>query len=281
MGEQQQQEPRNNRKNTGNKPNKHSKAKRPSSTSQSKHHKKLEIKFNPTKRVEYLTGFSTRKKERRAFGLAMQKVKDRQAKIDERKDNRDATLEKVEEIERSKAALRYDDDDDNNASDYDDAGEGEKPLHKKNQHTFQDEHTTNHFGGYVSVTTTYGILSDNEEDNDDNDNDGNNNNVKKQSFFERTKHGKDHVDIQQKQAGNVSSYITKVKGSMNSSKKKKHGGASCKKGQHGAASMKGMGSGTTLKMAKKTLAKFKTKGGERERDGGGARGRGKKRKGHR
>eukprot|EP00956_Cyclotella_meneghiniana_P010271 scaffold14174_cov46-Cyclotella_meneghiniana.AAC.7 len=170
MGEQQQQEPRNNRKNTGNKPNKHSKAKRPSSSSQSKHHKKLEIKFNPTKRVEYLTGFSARKKERRAFGLAMQKVKDRQAKIDERKDNRDATLEKVEEIERSKAALRYDDDDDN-ASDYDDDAEGEKPLHKKNQHTFQDEHTTNHFGGYVSVTTTYGILSDNEEDDDDNDND--------------------------------------------------------------------------------------------------------------
>ena len=276
MGKQQQQEPRNNRKRTVN--NKQNKHKGPP-TSTSHKHKKVEIKFNPAKRVEYLTGFSSRKKERRAFGLAMQKVKDRQAKIDERKDDRDARLEKVEEIERSKAALRHDDGD--RDEEEEGGGIGETPLHK-NQHTFRDEHTTSHFGGYVSVTTTYGILSDDEDDvhadADDNNNTTSKNN--KQSFFERTKHGKDHVDIQQKQAGNVSSYITKVKGSMNGGKKKRHG-ASCKKGQHGAASMKGMGSGTTLKMAKKTLAKFKTKGGERERDGGGGRGKVKKRKGHR
>lgn len=195
----------------------------------------------------------------------MQKVKDRQAKIEERKDNRQAQLEKVEEIERSKAALRRGGDDgEDNASE--DEAES-KPCHK-NEHTFQDEHTQNHFGGLVSVTTTYGILSDDEDSNDD----------RKRNFFEREKHGKDHVDTAQKQAGNVQSYIAQVKGSMGGKKKsggKHHAG---KKGQHGAATMKGMGGATTLKMAKKTLAKFKARGGE-ERDGG--RGRGKKRKGRR
>jgi hypothetical protein len=58
-------------------------------------HKKVEITFDPTGRREYLTGFSARKKERRAFGLAMQKVKDREAKLVERKEQREAQLEKM------------------------------------------------------------------------------------------------------------------------------------------------------------------------------------------
>lgn len=234
--------------------------------SQIRHHKKVEIKFDADKRVEYLTGFSTRKKERRAFGLAMQKVKDRQAKIEERKDNRDAQREKVEEIERNKAQLRGGLlCDDGERSDEDDDGSS-KPLHK-NEHTFQDEHTQNHFGGLVSVTTTFGVFSDDEESTG----------AKRSSFFDREKHGSDHVDTEQKQAGNVQNYIAKVKGTMGGKQKKtKHNAG--KKGQHGAANMKGMGSGTTLKMAKKTLAKFKAKGGE-ERDGG--RGKGRKRKGRR
>ena len=234
----------------------------------SNRHKKVEITFNPTKRVEYLTGFSSRKKERRAFGLAMQKVKDRQAKIEERKDNRDAQREKVEEIERSKAALRRGLNDHGEGSDVDDIDEA-KPLHKS-EHTFQDEHTQNHFGGLVSVTTTFGILSDDEDSTAD----------VKRTFFEREKHGTDHVDTEQKQAGNVQNYVAKVKGTMGGKQKKSSGGKhhAGKKGQHGAATMKGMGSGTTLKMAKKTLAKFKARGGE-ERDG--AKSKGKKKKGRR
>ena len=43
------------------------------------------ITFDSDKRHDYLTGFSSRKKERRAFGLAMQKVKDGQSKLEERK----------------------------------------------------------------------------------------------------------------------------------------------------------------------------------------------------
>ena len=237
------------------------------SSQTTRHHKKVEIKFDADKRVEYLTGFSARKKERRAFGLAMQKVKDRQAKIEERKDNREAQREKVEEIERSKAQLlRGLGGDDGERSDEDNDEGSSRPLHK-NEHTFQDEHTQNHFGGLVSVTTTFGVFSDDEESTD----------AKRSSFFDREKHGSDHVDMEQKQAGNVQNYIAKVKGTMGGKQKKtKHNAG--KKGQHGAANMKGMGGGTTLKMAKKTLAKFKAKGGE-ERDSG--RGRGKKRKGRR
>ena len=37
-------------------------------------HEKLEIKFDPEARRKYITGLSARKKEKRAFGLAMQKV---------------------------------------------------------------------------------------------------------------------------------------------------------------------------------------------------------------
>ena len=37
---------------------------------------------------EYLTGFSKRKQERRRFGLAMQKVKDRKARLAEREEVR-------------------------------------------------------------------------------------------------------------------------------------------------------------------------------------------------
>ena len=61
-----------------------------------------EIVFDPEARREYLTGFSARKQQRRAYGLAMQKVKDRKAKLEQRKDLREAQLERVEEAERLK-----------------------------------------------------------------------------------------------------------------------------------------------------------------------------------
>ena len=67
---------------------------------QQRRHKKVKITFDPTDRREYLTSFSARKKEHRAFGLAMQKVKDREAKLEERKKQREAQLERIEDIER-------------------------------------------------------------------------------------------------------------------------------------------------------------------------------------
>mmetsp|Transcript_31367 Transcript_31367/g.64613 ORF Transcript_31367/g.64613 Transcript_31367/m.64613 type:complete len:281 (+) Transcript_31367:223-1065(+) len=252
-----------------------------SSSSQQQHggRRKIEITFNPTDRRDYLTGLSSRKKERRAFGLAMQKVKDRQAKLEEKKETREAELEKIEELERNKRALRGQNDDYDDVRDDDDdnseEGDGSaNPLHEHNEKeskTFRDEQTTNHFGGLVSVTTTFGIPSDDEDDESVNSN---------KEFFARAKHGSGHVDEAQKNAGNVQSYIAKVKGTMNGNKKGKTSGKKGgKKGQHGASSMKGMGNASTVKMAKKTLSKFTAKGakgGESEKGG-----RGKKKKGRR
>ena len=244
-------------------------------------HKKVEVSFNASDRLDYLTGFSKRKKERRAFGLAMQKVKDRQAKVEERKERREAQMEKIQDIERNKKALRkgltgdVDVDDDGDVSDDNNDGDVDSSQKKKGQHekelsTFQDEHTTTQFGGLVSVTTTFGIPDDDEDDDSI-------------DFYKREKHGKDHVDTEQKRAGDVNNFMAEVKSKMNgnkSSKKSgKHGG---KKGQHGASTMKGMGSAATLKMAQKTLRKFKARdggrGGGHERGGGKG---GKKRKGGR
>lgn len=248
-------------------------------------HKKVEITFNPTDRHEYLTGFSTRKKERRAFGLAMQKVKDRQAKLEERKEQREAQLEKIEDIERNKVALRRGmagDSNNNNDDDDDDDGSVScnEPQHSSDHNqqqelkTFKDEQTTQQFGGLVSVTTTFGIPDD-DDDDDDSIND-------KRDFYERKTHGAGHVDTAQKKAGDVHSYIASVKGTMGNKKKSSNQGHKQKKGQHGASTMKGMGNASNLKMAKKTLAKFKAKGGGMdERGAGGKGGKGRKRKGRR
>jgi hypothetical protein len=251
-------------------------------------HKKVEITFDPTGRREYLTGFSARKKERRAFGLAMQKVKDREAKLEERKEQREAQLERIEDIERNKAALRDGlqsnpppggADEEN---DVDDGGENYVdgvPLHHRRKigggtRTFQDERTTRLFGGSVSVTTTFGIPSD------DDDEDG----PTSDEFYARKEHGPGHVDEAQKRAGDVTNYMTAVKGTMGSKKRGtssagggggRHGG---RKGQHGASTMKGMGNASTLKMAKRTLAKFKSSkkgggGGDDDRPRGSGKGR--------
>lgn len=233
-------------------------------------HKKVEVSFNASDRLDYLTGFSKRKKERRAFGLAMQKVKDRQAMVEERKERREAQIEKIEDIERNKKALRKgleddggeDGDDDVSDGDNDDNNDNDGSVtkeggqhEKKELSTFQDEHTTTQFGGLVSVTTTFGIPSD-EEDDDSID------------FYKRAKHGKEHVDTEQKRAADVNTFMTQVKSNMPKKNIGKRGG---KKGQHGATSMSGMGSAATLKMAQKTLKKFNAKNGTR---GGGADERG-------
>ena len=236
-------------------------------------HKKVEITFDPTGRREYLTGFSARKKERRAFGLAMQKVKDREAKLVDRKEQREAQLEKIEDIERNKKALRtglFSHDE------HDGGGDNEVNEDVKlsggggETRTFQDER----FGASVSVTTTFGIPLDDDDDE-----------VDKRDFYARKEHGPGHVDEAQRKAGDVTSYMIAVKGTMGSKKKTgggggggRHGG---RKGQHGASTMKGMGNAETLKMAKRTLSKFKSKKGSGDEDRARGGGKGKKGKGRR
>lgn len=231
--------------------------------------------FNPSERRDYLTGFSSRKKERRAFGLAMQKVKDREAKLEERKEQREAQREKIEDIERNKVTLRNGLLSGENGVDVEviDDGSCADVAQEHERKTFQDEHTAHQFGGSVSVTTTFGIPPD-DDDEDDLTN-------SKAQFYARKQHGPGHVDEAQKLAGNFRNYIANVKGTLGS-KKKSAGRLGGRKGQHGASTMKGMGNAASLKMAKKTLAKFKKggKGGDDERIRGGGGGKGRKRKGN-
>ena len=62
---------------------------------------KLSLVFDPEARREYLTGFSKRKTERRKFGLAMQKVKDRKARLLEREEIRKAKQDAWDELPAS------------------------------------------------------------------------------------------------------------------------------------------------------------------------------------
>jgi len=66
-----------------------------------------EITFDPSSRLDYVTpnNMSSRKKDRRAFGLAMQKMKDRKVRLAERKEDRE---ERGKELERKEEMLELD-----------------------------------------------------------------------------------------------------------------------------------------------------------------------------
>mmetsp|Transcript_1230 Transcript_1230/g.1746 ORF Transcript_1230/g.1746 Transcript_1230/m.1746 type:complete len:278 (-) Transcript_1230:453-1286(-) len=212
-------------------------------------HKKLEIKFDPQARREYLTSLSAKKKERRTFGLAMQKVKDRRVKLEQRREERKAKQEQIEEAERLKTEEHGKEE---GFSDNDSTENYDKNLNLLEgtvTKTFQDEHTTSHFGGHVVVTTTYNLESDESEVESSHSN----------------KHVRKKVDEAQKYAGDVKKFMEQLKGKMPPKRKTNcrvgnsfRGG---KKGKHGAEGMKGMGTGKDLKLAQKALNKFRPKGG--------------------
>jgi ribosomal RNA-processing protein 17 len=66
---------------------------------------KKEVVFDPEARRDHLRGFSDRKRQRRAFGLAMQKVKDRKSKIEQRAAEKKDEIQKIEVLERQKDEL--------------------------------------------------------------------------------------------------------------------------------------------------------------------------------
>jgi Nucleolar protein 12 (25kDa) len=194
-----------------------------------------EIVFDPEARTAYLQGFSERKKQRRLYGLAMQKVKDRKEKLERRANNRQAVEDQVKELEQQKLMIMQ--------QKAREAREN-KPTHKtttstaiKNEpldhvETYQDEQTLSQWGGNVIVQVSEYISSDEDE-----------------STIERKKTG---VDRAQEYAGNVEKYIKVLKGKA--PKKSNH--SVKRKGQHGASQMKGMGN---LKTAKKMLAQSESK----------------------
>jgi hypothetical protein len=221
--------------------------------------------FDPEARRNHLRGFSERKRQRRAYGLAMQKVKDRNEKLEQRKKEKQDMLQQVEEAERNKATLLaasrgadndhdgVDSSSDNDDSDSD-CGPNSEASHqqesrvdkakKEETKTYNDVQTEQMWGGQVVVTTSEIQLDDNSDEED---------------REERNK-GKKNIDVQQKYAGNVERFMNELKGNMPSKKRDGRGGTGGKrKGKHGAADMKRMGGAANLKLAQKALAKTQAK----------------------
>jgi hypothetical protein len=219
-------------------------------------HEKLEIKFDPAARREYLTGASSRKNDRRAYGLAMQKVKDRKAKIEQRRDEKEATMEQIEEAERMKKNDLFNDYSSGEEDEEDTKDEGDATIVQK----YEDESTQNQFGGQVIVTTSFGLPED-ESDGEDAD--------------PKPK----QIDQEQRFAGSVMKYMTKLQKKM-PSKKHQSGSRGGSKGQHGAQGMIG-GNSKDLKMAKKSLSRAEGTNGKRGRGGSDGGKKGKKGKGRR
>jgi ribosomal RNA-processing protein 17 len=208
--------------------------------------KKKEVVFDPEARKDYLRGFSDRKKQRRAFGLAMQKVKDRTAKLDQRKSEKQDMLRQIEQAEKQKEELLEENmschanDDEGDADDKSQDSEGDQKASKTiATMLYDDEQTETQWGGQVIVTTSVVPLDGDSEDEDDGD--------------EQTKpREKKAIDSRQRYAGNVERYMTELKGNL-PGKKKSSTQNTKRKGKDGAADMKGMGGGANLKLAQKAL----------------------------
>lgn len=219
--------------------------------------RKKEIVFNEDARKEFLTGFSERKRQRRAFGLAMQKVKDRQAKLEERKEAKDALLERVEEAEQAKEVLVQQRLDKRPMEEQGDDHTVDPSIAAAKTIMYQDDQTQQQWGGQVIVTTTMVLQDDDDDDDDD---------VPPPSKKHQTQSDQD-----QRYAGNVHHFLGKLKNKLPSKSKSSH--ATKFKGKHGAANMKGMGGAASLNMAQKILNKFSPKGTEGKSKGKGKKGR--------
>lgn len=199
-----------------------------------------EIVFDPEERRKYLQGFSERKQQRRSFGLAMQKVKDRLARLDDRREHRKSELERIEEAERQKRTLLEEAligrataiQNDHNR----------ETMTKEKTATYHDMESTEKWGGQVIVTTKLASLSDESDEEDE--------------MVPR----KQNIDRRQRYAGDVSKFVNQMKGSLPA--KKKLTGRQSRKGNHGAANMSGIGGAANLKLAKKALSKVQAKVGK-------------------
>ena len=261
----------------------------PEAISKPKRRVKLEIKFDAKARREFLNGFSSRKQKRRTFGLAMQKVKDRKTKLEQRKELRQAQLEKLEELEEQQKIdmtnLFLDQEEKASSSKIDIKSEPETeqalvnnvvPIEESRadeidskeeagvlQSFFGEKTNTGQQQSDVKVITAaessslYGgrqvIVTTTYGLLEDSDDEADRNALarrKKQSG----------VDLQQRQAGSVKRYIAALKGKQKIGHKRV-----ATKGKHGASNMAGIGGAANLKLAKKTLAKaqaqLKRKGG--------------------
>lgn len=189
---------------------------------------KLALVFDPEARREYLTGFSKRKKERRTFGLAMQQVKNRKARLMEREELRKAKKGALDDLPASiKGAEPY-----LSGTALANGKEKETMETKAKEEVYDDRFTTATFGESVLVTTSFGIPSGDEEDEEGG--------VLAMVREERKGGG---VDKEQLQAGSVAHFKKLVAGKMPAKPKKKGGKERTKQNTSGSYMPKGKGQG--------------------------------------
>jgi hypothetical protein len=247
-------------------------------TKKRKKYKKIEVVFDQEARKAHLRGFSDRKKQRRAYGLAMQKIKDRKAKIEQRKQEKKDSLERVEEAERQKLELLEEamlnnktlkDVDSDTEKDEDSQKEEDSKQHSCiSKKQYNDKQSEKKWGGSVTVTTSFVSLDDDDDDDDDDESDNDTRNQRGRAKSKKS------IDKQQRYAGNVEKYISQLKGNL-PGKKKHQANSGKRKGKSGMAEMRGMGGSSNLKMAQKVLAKTKAKNG-RGGSGGEKKSKGKR-----
>lgn len=233
-----------------------------------KHKGGPEITFDPEARRSYLRGFSERKKQRRAFGLAMQAKKDRKERLTERKERKESLMEQIEQSEQAKMEIlegvmleegRI----------IDDAGAGadapepdtaaaasaskdtttapnntKQPPGDTKVQKYDDQETEERWGGRVVVTTSTAIPGDDDSDND---------NAKEPP----RRRGRN--DKHQEYAGSVDRFLSQTVKKLPA--KKVHRSS---KGKHGASDMKGVGGAAGLQAAQKFLKRSHDKKGKRE-----------------
>ena len=209
----------------------------------------------------------------------MQKLKDRRNRLDERKDQRVAEKDLMEEIELQKKAQRGDDEDDDEeeeegvASDNEKEGSDEIVTYNRNDvaksgDDANEERKAIFFGvdehSEVTVTTHFGM-----PENDDSENE-----YEEEMRKQAEKKG---VDKEQRWAGNVAHFMGELKGNLPGKKKNS---SVKRKGKHGAGAMSGMGGAKALNAAKKILQRTESRvsrdDGGKHKKGGKSKKRGKR-----
>ncbi|GKY92529.1 hypothetical protein MPSEU_000223200 [Mayamaea pseudoterrestris] len=224
-------------------------------------YQKTEIVFDADARRKHLQGFSTRKRERRVFGLAMQKVKDRKARLADRQSEREARKEQVEFAEKQKEEMMevlLAENAIDRPTSYNDDGSVNDDRSIEKVEMYQDGQTESMWGGQVVVKVSTHVPGESSDDEEE-----------AREHVPRQPRAK-KADEQQEFAGRVERYMPQVKASLPG--KKKSAQQRKTKGMHGAATMKGMASNPgDFKLAQKALNRASTKTA-------GARGGGKRRR---
>ncbi len=119
-----------------------------------KAYEKKEILFDEKERSDYLSGFHKRKVERRKYGLALQKLKDRKAQIEGRRYAQEKARKELKElplVEEGEGPVEKEP-----------SGGGEKEIY-----TFVDDCTRASFGGEVTVEVTTGEIEGGKEEEEE------------------------------------------------------------------------------------------------------------------